>query len=42
MVHIEGIGAAEAVDLRAGPVEGATMDFKNLFYGRIRTVIHDD
>ena len=29
----EGIGAAEAVDLRAGPVNGATMCFKNLFMG---------
>ena len=27
--HIEGIGTAEGVDWRAGPVKGAVMGFKN-------------
>ena len=29
LIPIEGIGAAEGVDWRAGPVKGATMGFKN-------------
>ena len=31
VIEPEGIGAAEGMDLRAGPVSSAAMSFKNLF-----------
>ena len=39
LIPIEGIGAAEGVDWRAGPVKGATMGFKKFLIKQPRN--HD-